>query len=135
MLIGIPSETKDHEYRVGLTPDSVNEAVLHGHRVLVERGAGAGIGADDAGYAAAGGEIVDSAQEVFERAEMIVKVKEPLAAERAMLREGQVLFTYLHLAPDPEQAEDLVRSKAVCIAYETVTWRAAACPCSRRCRR
>ena len=121
MLIGVPKETKDHEYRVGLTPDSVNEAVLHGHRVIVEQGAGAGIGADDAHYAEAGGEIVDTAREVFERAEMIVKVKEPLAAERAMLREGQVLFTYLHLAPDPEQTEDLVRSKAVCIAYETVT--------------
>ena len=121
MLIGVPKETKDHEYRVGLTPDSVKEAILQGHRVIVERSAGAGIGAGDAEYAEAGGEIVDSAQDVFERAEMIVKVKEPLAAERAMLREGQVLFTYLHLAPDPEQTEDLVRSKAVCIAYETVT--------------
>ena len=121
MFIGVPKEIKDHEYRVGLTPDSVNEVVLHGHRVIVEQGAGAGIGADDARYAEAGGEIVDSAQEVFKRAEMIVKVKEPLAAERGMLREGQVLFTYLHLAPDPEQAEDLIRSKAVCIAYETVT--------------
>ncbi len=121
MLIGVPSETKDHEYRVGLTPDSVNEAVLHGHRVIVEQGAGAGIGADDADYTGAGGEIVDSAQEVFDRAEMIVKVKEPLAGERAMLREGQVLFTYLHLAPDAEQTEELVESKAVCIAYETVT--------------
>ncbi len=106
---------------MGLTPDSVNEAVLHGHRAIVEQGAGAGIGADDADYAGAGAEIVDSAEAVFERAEMIVKVKEPLAAERAMLREGQVLFTYLHLAPDPAQTEDLVRSKAVCIAYETVT--------------
>ena len=121
MLIGVPREIKDHEYRVGLTPDSVKEAVLHGHRVIVEQGAGGGIGVGDADYAEAGGEIVEGPQEVFERAEMIVKVKEPLAAERAMLREGQVLFTYLHLAPDPEQTEDLVKSKAVCIAYETVT--------------
>ena len=121
MLIGVPKEIKDHEYRVGLTPDSVNEAVLHGHEVLVESGAGAGIGADDSEYEAAGAVTVERAETVFERAEMIVKVKEPLASERAMLREGQVLFTYLHLAPDPEQTADLVKSKAVCIAYETVT--------------
>ena len=121
MLIGVPKEIKDHEYRVGLTPDSVNEVVLHGHEVIVEHDAGAGIGAGDAEYAAVGATIVDSAEAVFERAEMIVKVKEPLAGERAMLREGQILFTYLHLAPDPEQTEDLVESKAVCIAYETVT--------------
>ena len=128
MLIGVPREIKDHEYRVGLTPDSVNEVVLHGHDVIVEHDAGAGIGAGDADYAAVGAEIVDSAGAVFERAEMIVKVKEPLAAERAMLREGQVLFTYLHLAPDPEQTEDLVKSKAVCIAYETVTSPAGGLP-------
>ena len=128
MLLGVPREIKDHEYRVGLTPDSVNEAVLHGHQVIVERDAGAGIGATDADYAEVGAEIVGGAQSVFERAEMIVKVKEPLAAERAMLREGQVLFTYLHLAPDPEQTEDLVRSKAVCIAYETVTSPAGGLP-------
>ena len=128
MLIGVPKEIKDHEYRVGLTPDSVNEVVLHGHDVIVERGAGAGIGVDDAAYAAVDAEIVDSARAVFERAEMIVKVKEPLAAERAMLREGQVLFTYLHLAPDPDQTEDLVKSKAVCIAYETVTSPAGGLP-------
>ena len=121
MLIGAPKEIKDHEYRVGLTPDSVNEAVLHGHDVIVERGAGAGIGADDADYVAVGATVAASAEEVFERAEMIVKVKEPQAGERAMLREGQILFTYLHLAPDPEQTADLVESKAVCIAYETVT--------------
>ena len=121
MLIGVPGEIKDHEYRVGLTPDSVNELLLHGHEVIVERGAGEGIGADDSVYVSVGAQIVDSAQAVFERAEMVVKVKEPLAVERAMLREGQVLFTYLHLAPDPEQTEDLVKSKAVCIAYETVT--------------
>ena len=121
MLIGVPKEIKDHEYRVGLTPDSVNEVVLHGHEVIVERGAGEGIGADDAEYAAVGATIVASPEEIFERAEMIVKVKEPQAGERAMLREGQILFTYLHLAPDPGQSADLVKSKAVCIAYETVT--------------
>ena len=121
MLIGVPKEIKDHEYRVGLTPDSVNEVILHGHEVIVERGAGAGIGAGDADYAAAGADIAGAAETVFERAEMIVKVKEPQASERAMLREGQVLFTYLHLAPDPAQTADLVKSKAVCIAYETVT--------------
>ena len=121
MLIGVPREIKDHEYRVGLTPDSVNELILHGHEAIVERGAGEGIGAGDSVYSSVGAEIVDSAQAVFERAEMVVKVKEPLVVERAMLREGQVLFTYLHLAPDPAQTEDLVKSKAVCIAYETVT--------------
>ena len=128
MLIGVPREIKDHEYRVGLTPDSVNELVLHGHEVIVERGAGTGIGADDSAYVSVGAGIVDTAQAVFERAEMVVKVKEPLAAERAMLREGQVLFTYLHLAPDPAQTEDLVRSRAVCIAYETVTSSAGGLP-------
>ena len=128
MLIGVPREIKDHEYRVGLTPDSVNEVVLHGHDVIVERGAGAGIGVDDVEYAAVGAEIVDSARAVFERAEMIVKVKEPLVGERAMLREGQVLFTYLHLAPDPEQTEDLIKSRSVCIAYETVTSPAGGLP-------
>ena len=121
MRIGVPKEIKDHEYRVGLTPDSVNEVVLHGHDVIVESGAGAGIGADDAEYVAVGAAVVARAETVFERAEMIVKVKEPQANERAMLREGQILFTYLHLAPDPEQTADLVKSKAICIAYETVT--------------
>ena len=121
MLIGVPKEIKVHEYRVGLTPSSVRELVLHRHAVLVQAGAGAGIGADDADYVRAGAELVADAAEVFARAEMVVKVKEPQAAERAMLREGQILFTYLHLAPDPEQAADLVKSGAVCIAYETVT--------------
>ena len=121
MRIGVPKEIKDHEYRVGLTPDSVNEVVLHGHDVIVESGAGAGIGADDAEYVAVGAAVLARAETVFERAEMIVKVKEPQANERAMLREGQILFTYLHLAPDPEQTADLVKSKAICIAYETVT--------------
>jgi alanine dehydrogenase len=121
MLIGVPKEIKVHEYRVGLTPSSVRELVLHGHAVLVERGAGAGIDAADDDYARAGATLVDDAAEVFARAEMIVKVKEPQPVERQQLREGQILFTYLHLAPDPAQAADLVQSGAVCIAYETVT--------------
>ena len=121
MRIGVPKEIKNHEYRVGLTPDSVLEFVTHGHEVLVETAAGGGIGSDDEVYRAAGAVIVDRAAEIFERAEMIVKVKEPQAAERAMLRPGQILFTYLHLAPDPAQTKDLVDSGAVCIAYETVT--------------
>ncbi len=121
MLIGVPKEVKNNEYRVGLTPTSVREVVAHGHEVLVESGAGAGISASDAHYAAAGAQVVADAAEVFARAAMIVKVKEPQAAERARLRPGQVLFTYLHLAPDPEQLRDLVASGAVCIAYETVT--------------
>ncbi len=121
MLIGVPREIKVHEYRVGLTPSSVREAVAHGHQAIVERDAGRGIGAADAAYEKAGAQIVASAAEVFARAQMIVKVKEPQAAERRMLREGQILFTYLHLAPDPEQTRELVASGAVCIAYETVT--------------
>ncbi|MGZ5104613.1 MAG: alanine dehydrogenase [Usitatibacter sp.] len=121
MLIGVPREIKDQEYRVGLTPASAREIVAHGHRVLIERGAGSGIGAADADYLAAGAEVAAGADEVFARAEMIVKVKEPQARERKQLRRGQVLFTYLHLAPDPEQTRDLVASGAVCIAYETVT--------------
>jgi alanine dehydrogenase len=121
MLIGVPREIKVREYRVGLTPTNVREVVAHGHQVVVERGAGAGIGMTDAHYEAAGARIAADAAAVFREAEMIVKVKEPLAAERAMLRRGQVLFTYLHLAPDPVQAHDLMRSGATCIAYETVT--------------
>jgi alanine dehydrogenase len=121
MLIGVPKEIKVHEYRVGLTPASVQEFVSHGHQVLVESHAGAGIGSSDDDYRAAGAEIVETPAEVFARAEMIVKVKEPQAPERKMLREGQILFTYLHLAPDPEQTKDLVDSGAICIAYETVT--------------
>jgi alanine dehydrogenase len=121
MLIGVPKEIKVREYRVGLTPTSVREIVAHGHKVLVENGAGAGIGMDDADYERAGASIVPTAKEIFEPAEMIVKVKEPQASERKMLRPGQVLFAYLHLAPDPAQTADLVRSGAVCIAYETVT--------------
>ena len=121
MLIGIPKEIKNHEYRVGLTPESVAEVVHHGHRVVVETGAGAGIDESDEAYVAAGASIVDDAATVFGEAEMIIKVKEPQAVERAMLRPGQLLFTYLHLAPDPEQTADLVNSGATCIAYETVT--------------
>ena len=121
MLIGVPREIKVHEYRVGMTPSSVREAVAHGHTVLVERGAGAGSGAADSAYEDAGAMIAADAAEVFARAGMIVKVKEPQAAERKLLRDGQILFTYLHLAPDPEQAKELVASGAVCIAYETVT--------------
>ncbi|MES2482854.1 MAG: alanine dehydrogenase [Pseudomonadota bacterium] len=121
MLIGVPKEIKNHEYRVGLTPSSVRELTRAGHTVLVERDAGAGIGADDAEYERAGATIVAEGSEVFARAEMIVKVKEPQADERARLRPGQVLFTYLHLAADPRQCKELVDSGAVCIAYETVT--------------
>ena len=121
MRVGVPKEIKVREYRVGLTPSSVREATAHGHNVIVEAGAGMGIGATDAEYVQAGAEIASAARDVFSMADMIVKVKEPQASERAMLRKGQVLFTYLHLAPDPEQTKDLVASGATCIAYETVT--------------
>ncbi len=121
MLVGVPKEVKTHEYRVGLVPGSVRELVHHGHRVLVERGAGAGIGFDDAAYEAAGAAVAASAAEVFAQAELIAKVKEPQPQEIALLRPGQVLFTYLHLAADRAQAEGLMRSGATCIAYETVT--------------
>ena len=121
MLIGVPKEIKNHEYRVGLTPSSVRELTTQGHAVLVEHDAGSGIGAADAVYARAGATIAASAADVFARADMIVKVKEPQANERAMLRKGQILFTYLHLAPDPDQCRDLMASHAICIAYETVT--------------
>jgi alanine dehydrogenase len=121
MLIGVPKEIKNHEYRVGMAPASVREAIKHGHEVMVETNAGEGIGVGDAEYAKIGAQVIDSAEEIFARAEMVVKVKEPQAGERVMLREGQILFTYLHLAPDPEQTKDLVTSGAVCIAYETVT--------------
>src|SRR5206468_9167621 len=121
MLIGCPKEIKNHEYRVGLTPPSVRELVAAGHQVLMQRGAGDGIGASDSDYERAGATLADDAATVFARAAMIVKVKEPQAGERAMLRDGQILFTYLHLAPDPEQTTDLVKSGAICIAYETVT--------------
>jgi alanine dehydrogenase len=121
MLIGVPKEIKNHEYRVGLTPLSVREVVRHGHGVWVEINAGQGIGATDEDYKQAGAQIIPTAAEIFAKADMIVKVKEPQAAERKMLRDGQILYTYLHLAPDPEQTKDLVKSGAICIAYETVT--------------
>jgi len=121
MQIGVPKEIKTHEYRVGLTPESVAELVGAGHAVVIETGAGEGIGASDAEYTEAGATIAATAADVFAEAEMIVKVKEPQAVERAMLRPGQILYTYLHLAPDPDQTRDLLKSGAVCIAYETVT--------------
>ncbi|MDM4766493.1 alanine dehydrogenase [Pelomonas sp. SE-A7] len=121
MRIGVPKEIKNHEYRVGLTPASVRELVSHGHQLLVQTGAGAAIGLTDEQYMAAGAQIVGDAAGVFAQAEMIVKVKEPQPQECAMLREGQILYTYLHLAPDPEQTAALVKSGAVCIAYETIT--------------
>jgi alanine dehydrogenase len=121
MLIGVPKEIKNHEYRVGMVPASVYELVQQGHQVIVETNAGSGIGFNDDDYLAMGAEVAQTAAEVFARAEMIVKVKEPLAEERARLKAGQILFTYLHLAPDRAQTEDLINSKAICIAYETVT--------------
>jgi alanine dehydrogenase len=121
MRVGVPKEIKNHEYRVGLTPASVHELVAHGHEVLVQAGAGTEIGLGDDQYTAAGAAIVPDAAEIFARAQMIVKVKEPQPPECAMLREGQILYTYLHLAPDPEQTAALVKSGAVCIAYETIT--------------
>ena len=121
MLIGVPKEIKTQEYRVGLVPASVRELILHGHKVLVETNAGGGIGFDDKAYKAAGAGIAKDAAEVFAKAEMIVKVKEPQARECKMLRKGQLLFTYLHLAPDPEQTQGLLKSGCTAIAYETVT--------------
>jgi alanine dehydrogenase len=121
MLIGVPKEVKTQEYRVGLLPGSVREAAHHGHEVLVESGAGAGIGFDDDAYRRAGARIAAGPGEVFAAADMIVKVKEPQPQEIARLKPGQVLFTYLHLAADRPQAEGLLRSGAICVAYETVT--------------
>ena len=121
MKIGCPTEIKPQEFRVGMTPSTAGECVRHGHEVLIQKGAGIGAGFTDADYTAQGAKIIDTAAEIFAAADMIVKVKEPQAVERKMLREGQVLFTYLHLAPDPEQTHDLIESGATCIAYETVT--------------
>lgn len=121
MRIGVPKEIKNHEYRVGLTPASVREFTAQGHEVRVQTGAGAAIGWDDAQYQAAGARLAADATEVFAWADMVVKVKEPQPAECALLREGQVLYTYLHLAPDPAQTAALQRSGAVCVAYETIT--------------
>jgi len=121
MHIGCPKEIKPQEFRVGLTPNAAREAVAHGHEVIVETGAGAGSGFPDADYVAVGAGIAPTAEEVFAKADMIVKVKEPQAGERKMLREGQLLFTYLHLAPDPDQTNDLLASGCTAIAYETVS--------------
>jgi alanine dehydrogenase len=121
MRVGVPKEIKTHEYRVGLTPSAVREYVSAGHAVVVEANAGAGIGADDSIYRKVGAVVVDTAAEVFATADMIVKVKEPQQAEWSRLREGQILFTYLHLAPDPKQAKGLLDSGCTAIAYETVT--------------
>jgi alanine dehydrogenase len=121
MRVGCPKEIKNHEYRVGLTPGSVREYVAHGHEVIIETKAGAGIGAEDDAYRAAGAKIVATAKDVFEKSDMIVKVKEPQPSEWAQLRDGQILYTYLHLAPDPEQTKGLLNSGVTAIAYETVT--------------
>ena len=121
MRVGCPKEIKNHEYRVGLTPSSVREYVAHGHDVIIETGAGLGIGADDAAYQAAGAKIVGEAADIFAQSDMVVKVKEPQPSEYAQLRDEQLLYTYLHLAPDPEQTKGLVDSGCTAVAYETVT--------------
>ncbi|TMV11769.1 alanine dehydrogenase [Arenibacterium halophilum] len=128
MKLGCPTEIKPQEFRVGMTPNAAREAVAHGHEVMIQQGAGVGAGFPDADYIAAGAQIVDTAEEIFASAEMIVKVKEPQAGERKMLREGQLLFTYLHLAPDPDQTRDLLASGCTAIAYETVTDAAGGLP-------
>ncbi|MDP5334077.1 MAG: alanine dehydrogenase [Paracoccaceae bacterium] len=128
MKIGCPKEIKPQEFRVGMTPNAAMEAVGHGHTVLIETGAGVGAGFADADYVAAGATIVATAADVFAQSDMIVKVKEPQAGERKMLREGQLLFTYLHLAPDPDQTRDLLASGCTAIAYETVTDRSGGLP-------
>ncbi len=128
MKIGVPKEIKGDEYRVGMTPSSVRELTAHGHEVMVESDAGVGIGVDDDAYIRAGATVLQSAREVFQAGELIVKVKEPQPEECKLLREEQVLFTYLHLAPDPVQTELLVASGAVAIAYETVTGPARSLP-------
>lgn len=128
MRVGVPREIKNHEYRVGLTPGAVREYVAQGHDVFVETGAGAGIAADDSAYVDAGARILSTAAEVFDQAQMIVKVKEPQPSEWVQLREDQILFTYLHLAPDPEQAKGLMASGVTAVAYETVTDRTGGLP-------
>ena len=121
MIIGVPKEIKNHEYRVGLTPEGVHELHCQGHRVLIEANAGLAIGLTNALYQQAGADIIDSAETIYARAEMIIKVKEPQKQERQWLQPGQILFTYLHLAADKELTQDLIESGATCIAYETVT--------------
>lgn len=129
MKIGIPKEIKNHEYRVGMKPEFVRELTRAGHDVLVQMQAGAGVNESDDAYAAAGAKIAPDAASVFAQSEMIIKVKEPQPSETAMLREGQILFTYLHLAPDPVQAEGLIQSKCTAIAYETITSPFGGLPC------
>lgn len=128
MLIGVPKEIKNHEYRVGLTPGAVKEFITNGHQVIVQTNAGTAIGFDNAQYTEAGASIIDTAEEIFDKADMIVKVKEPQPNECKMLSKGQTLYTYLHLAPDPQQTQLLVESGATCIAYETVTDNRGALP-------
>ena len=128
MLIGVPKEIKNHEYRIGLTPGGVRELVVNGHEVIVENNGGASIGFSNEEYMAAGAKIIDTAEDIFATADMIIKVKEPQPNECKMLRAGQILFTYLHLAPDPKQTQLLVESGATCIAYETVTDNQAGLP-------
>jgi alanine dehydrogenase len=128
MLIGVPKEIKDHEERVGLVPSSVDELVAHGHTIQIEAGAGNGSGFSDADYSKSGAQIVANADAIWSAADMIVKIKEPLSPERKKLRQGQILFAFLHLAPDREQADDLMRSGATCVAYETVTDPSGALP-------
>jgi alanine dehydrogenase len=128
MHIGCPKEIKPQEFRVGLTPNAAREAIAHGHSVTVQTGGGVGAGFGDEDYIEAGAKVVETAKEIFATADMIVKVKEPQPVERAMLREGQLLFTYLHLAPDPEQTKDLLASGCTAIAYETVTDRNGGLP-------
>ena len=128
MLIGVPKEIKNHEYRIGLTPAGARELIAHGHKVIVQRDGGKSIGLTNEMYQKAGAEIVDTPEEIFARADMIIKVKEPQPGECKMLRAGQVLYTYLHLAPDPDQTKALVQSGCTAIAYETVTDRAGGLP-------
>lgn len=128
MLVGVPKEIKNHEYRVGLTPAGARELCAHGHQVLVETQAGNAIGLTDDQYVNAGAQIAETAKELFAKADMIIKVKEPQPSECKMLKEGQILFTFLHLAPDPEQTRGLIESGATCVAYETVTDRSGGLP-------
>lgn len=128
MIIGVPKEIKNHEYRVGLTTSSVRELIHHGHTVFVQQDAGTGVGLQDTDYIKAGAQIIPTAKEIFEKAEMIVKVKEPQPEECKMLRSGQILFTYLHLAPDLAQTKGLIESGCIAIAYETVTDRRGGLP-------
>ena len=121
MIIGTTKELKNHEYRVGLTPDNILSFVMHGHQVYVETRAGEGAGFSDDAYRAAGAVVLDNAAEVFEKCDMIVKVKEPEPCEYPLLREGQILFTYLHLAPNPQLADELIKRGVKAVAYETIT--------------